>query len=95
MDKVTEECPDDTTPDGMKSGVNNEYNDEKQITAENKGEGVIQRDITNNEKDTIQDTLDKLIEKLTDETSPVEMEEGVNNKDENEKEKTLDNEMKV
>ena len=47
-------------------------------------------------KETIQDTLDKVIEELPDDTSPVEMEECVNDKvyDKNEKndEKKKENE---
>ena len=42
---VIEECPDDTSPIVMWKFVNNEDNDEKEITAENEDEGVIHRDI--------------------------------------------------
>ena len=46
----------------MQKCVNNEDDDEKEITADNEDEGVINRDITEHEKETNQDTLDKLIE---------------------------------
>ena len=35
MDKVIEEFPDDTSPIDIEEGVNNEDNDEKEITANN------------------------------------------------------------
>ena len=47
-------------------------------TAENKNEGVIHTDITENEKETNWDTLKKVIEKWAYDTSPVVMEEFVN-----------------
>ena len=46
MDKVIEECPDDTTSAEMEECVNNEDDYEKEKTAENKNEGLIHRDIT-------------------------------------------------
>ena len=76
----------------MEEVVNNEYEDEREITPENEYEGVIHRDMTENEKETIRDTLDKVIEECPDDTSPVDMEEGVNNEDDDEKEIMAQNE---
>ena len=50
MYKATIEIPDDTTLADIKKGVNNEDDDEKEITAENEYGGVINRDITEREK---------------------------------------------
>ena len=50
MYKLIIECPDDATPADMEEGVNNEDEDEKEITEENEYEGVIYRDITDYEK---------------------------------------------
>ena len=71
----------------MEEVVNNEYEDEREITPENEYEGVIHRDMTENEKETIRDTLDKVIEECPDDTSPVEMQDCVNDEvyDENQK----------
>ena len=46
---------------------------------------VIYRVITKNEKETNLDTLDKVIQELPDETYPVNIQEGVNNEDDDEK----------
>ena len=46
----------------MEEVVNNEDDYKKYITAEDEDEVVINRDITENEKETIQDILDKLLE---------------------------------
>ena len=46
----------------MEEGVNNDDDDEKKITAENKDEGEIYRDITEYEKGTNRYALDKVIE---------------------------------
>ena len=46
----------------MEEGLNNEDDYKKEITAENEYEGVIHRYITENERETIQDNLGKLIE---------------------------------
>ena len=51
MKKVIEACPD------------GQDEDKKEKTAENKNEGVIHRDISENEKETNWDTLKKVIEK--------------------------------
>ena len=48
-------------------------------------ERVIHRNSTKNEKEIIQDTLDKVLEEYPDYTSPVDMEEGVNNEYDDEK----------
>ena len=48
MDKLIEEWPDDTSTVDMDEGLNNEYDDKKEITAENEDESVIQIDITEN-----------------------------------------------
>ena len=87
MEKVIEEFPDDNSPVEMEEGVNNEDNDKKEITSENEYQGVIHRDIIEYEKETIWDTMDKVIEECPNATSPVDMEECVNDKvyDENEK----------
>ena len=69
----------------MEERINNEYGNEKERTDENEYKCVIHRDITDDEKYTIWDTLDKLIEEFPDETSPVDMEEGVNNEDDDDK----------
>ena len=61
MDKLIEEFPDDTSSVEMEKGLNNEDEDEKEITSENEYEGVIHRDITDNIKENIQDILDKVI----------------------------------
>ena len=58
MDKVIEEFPDDTSPVEMEGGVNNEDDDEKET--DNEDEGVIHRDITENEHENNQDTFDKV-----------------------------------
>ena len=71
----------------MEEGVNDEDDDEKEIKADNEDEYVIHRDITEYEKETNWDALDKLKGEFSDENSPVEMEERVYDKvyDENEK----------
>ena len=79
MDKVTIEIPDDTTLADMEKWINNEEDDKKEITADSEDEGVIHRISKEYEKDTNGDTLDKVIESLPYDTSPIEMEEGVNN----------------
>ena len=71
--------------------VNNEDDDEKEITSENEDEGVIHRVIIEYEKETNRDTLDKVIEECQDNTPPTDMEEGVNNEDDDEKEIKADN----
>ena len=76
----------------MEKCVNNEDDDKKEITTQNEDEGVIHRDITEYEKDTNRDTLNKVTEECSDETSPIKMEEGVNNEEDDEKEITSDNE---
>ena len=45
----------------MEEGLNNEDDYKKEITAENEYEGVIHIYITENIREIIQDTLDKLI----------------------------------
>ena len=75
----------------MEKCVNNKEDDKKEITSENEDEGVIHRDITEYKKETNQDTLDKVIEESPDDTSPIDMEECVNNKND-EKEITAENE---
>ena len=72
MDKVIEEFPDDTTPAYMEKCLNNEDDADTEITSENEDECEIQRDITEYEKDTMRDNLDKLIGKCPDDTSPVD-----------------------
>ena len=47
-------------------------------TTENKNEGVTHRDITENKRETNQDTLKKVTEELPDDKYPVGMEECVN-----------------
>ena len=61
LDKVIIEIPDDTTPSEMDKCVNNQYYDKKEITVENEDEGIIQRDITEYEKETIWYTFYKVI----------------------------------
>ena len=61
MDKVTIESPYYTTPADMEKCVNNEEDENKEFTAENEDEGVIHRVSKQNEKETNQDTLDKVI----------------------------------
>ena len=46
----------------MEEGVNNGDYDEKEITAENEDEGEIHRDMTEYEKETNWDSLDKVTE---------------------------------
>ena len=48
LEKVTIEIPDDKIPAEMEKCVNNEEDDEKEITAENEDEGVICIDIIEN-----------------------------------------------
>ena len=50
LDKVIEEFPDDTSPVDMEEGLNNEDDDEKEITVENEDEGEIHRNIIEYEK---------------------------------------------
>ena len=85
MDKVIGGCPDDTSPVEMEEGVKNDVNDEKEITAENEDLGVINRYVIENEVETNQDILDKVLSEWPDDTSPIGMEEGVNNEDDGEK----------
>ena len=73
----------------MEGCLNDEYDDEKEKTADNVNEGVINRDITENEKETNQDTLKKLIEECPDDTSPVEMEDCVNDEVDDENKRNL------
>ena len=94
MNKVIEKCLDDTTPAEMEKCVNNEDDEDKEKT-ENKNGGVIHRYITENEKETNRDTLEKLIEELLHYTTRSEMEKCVNNEDYNEKEKQYIIKMKV
>ena len=61
MYKIIEEFPDYTSPVDTEEGVNDKNDEKKEIISENGYEGVIHRDITENEKYTIQDTLDKVI----------------------------------
>ena len=75
-----EEFSDDTTPSEMEEYVNNEDDDEKEITEKNEYECVIHIDIIEYEKDTIRDTLDKVIEEFPDETFPVDIQECVTDK---------------
>ena len=56
---------------------------------------LIHRVVTEKGKETNRDTLDKAIEECPDETSPVEMEEGVNNEDYDEKETENDYEVVI
>ena len=58
---MIEACPHDTYPVEMEEGVNNEDNDKKEMTPENEYESVIHRYITENEKETNRDILDKVI----------------------------------
>ena len=95
MDKMIEEFLDDRIPAEMKECVNNEDYDKKEITVKNGYEGVINRDITENERGIIQDTLDKVIEECPDETSSVEMEEGVYDKVDDENEKLMRKKRKM
>ena len=46
LDKVTIEIPDDTIPTETEKCVNNEDDDEKEITSDNEDEGVIHINIT-------------------------------------------------
>ena len=62
MVKLIEKFPDETSLVDMEEVVNNEDDYKKYITAEDEDEVVINRDITENEKETIQDILDKLLE---------------------------------
>ena len=64
----------------MEEGIKNEDDDDKEITSQNEYEGVIHRDITENKKETILDTLEKVREECPDETYPVDMEDCVNDK---------------
>ena len=57
----------------MEECVNNEDDDEKK-KAENINEGVIHRYITEKEKETNWDNLEKVIEELSYDTHPVDME---------------------
>ena len=50
MDKVIEEFPDDTSPIEIEEGVNNEYDEEKEITAKNVDEGEKHIDMKEYEK---------------------------------------------
>ena len=59
----------------MEEGINNEEDRKKEKTAKNKDESVIHRNITDNEHETNWYAFDKVIEKFSDGTSPVEMEE--------------------
>ena len=59
---------------------------QENIYIREKNKKIIHRVITEKGKETNRDTLDKVIEGYTDNTSPVEMEEGVNNEDDDEKE---------
>ena len=95
MDKMIEEFLDDRIPAEIKECVNNEDYDKKEITVKNGYEGVINRDITENERGIIQDTLDKVIEECPDETSSVEMEEGVYDKVDDENEKLMRKKRKM
>ena len=61
MDKLIEKCPDETYPVETDEGVNNEDDDEKEITSENEDGGVVHINITENEKETIRNTLNKVI----------------------------------
>ena len=65
----------------MEEYVNNEDDDQKEKTAENKNDDVIHRYITENEKENNWDTLEKVTEECPDNTSPFEIEEGLNNED--------------
>ena len=94
MDKVIEEYPDETCPIEMGGGVNNEDDDKKEITADNEYEGVIHRNFTDNEKENIQDILDKVKEEFPDDTHPVDMEEGVNENIDIENEKMMREKIK-
>ena len=76
----------------MQEGVNNEEDHEKEKIAENEDESVIHRDMTENEHGTNWDTFDKSTQVCPDDTSPVEMEEGVNNEEDHKKQKTAQNE---
>ena len=59
LDKVIEVCTYDTYPVDMEEGVNNKEDDEQET--QNEYEGLIHRDITDNERETNQDTWDKVI----------------------------------
>ena len=61
LDKIIEEFPDDTYPIEMEEGVNNEYDDEKEITSKNEDECEIHRNMTEYEKETNRYALDKAI----------------------------------
>ena len=93
LEKVIEEYSYDTSPVEMEECVHNENNDEKET--ENEYEGVIQIYITQNEHETNQHTFDKVIEVCPYDTTPVEMEEGINNEEYHEKEKRQRMKMKV
>ena len=80
FDKVIEGFLDDTSSFEMEEVVNNEEYHEQNITAENKDEIVIHRDITQNEHKNNRDNFDKITEEFTEDTSPVDMEEYVNDK---------------
>ena len=69
----------------MQKCVNIKEDDKKEITAENKDEVLIHRVSTQYEKETNQDTLNKVIEEFPYDTSPIDMEEVVNNGDDDEK----------
>ena len=61
----------------MEEGVNNQDGEGKEIIAQNEDEGVIHRDITENEREINRNTLNKVREEIPDDSSPVEMDKGV------------------
>ena len=64
----------------------------KNEKAEKINQGVIHRDITDNEKETNRDNLNNSIEKFPDDTAPAEMEECGND---DKKEKTAEKKNRV
>ena len=92
LDKVINEFPYEKNPDDMQECVSNEDDDKKEITADNEGEGVIHRDITDCENVNIWDTVGKVIQEFPDDTSSIDMKEGVENEDDEKKEITSENE---
>ena len=69
----------------MEKSVNNEEDDKKEISAENEDEGLIQIVSTEYQIEINRDTMYKLTEEFPYGTSPIEMEEGVNNEDDDKK----------
>ena len=68
------------SPVEIEECVNIEEDYKKEKIEENEDKSVIYRDITDNQDKTNRDTFDNVIEERPDETSHVEMEEGVNDR---------------